>query len=282
MTVSASLMSARFLGEPGKRFMVVHFNPPKELSGKAPLAHIVYLPPFGEEMNRCRALVAEQARQFACAGYSCTVIDFCGTGDSEGELYETNFAIWLANISLVIDTLLAEHDLPVVLWGLRLGAVLALEYAAQAEIPIRDLILWQPVTSCKRYVAQILRQRVASLVGKDLPPETTEEIRQQLQDGQNVEISGYLVGGALIRDIERAEPYGARELCTGAIHWLENISEPGGTISTGSGKAVARLQQHNTVEVQLFADPPLWQLHKRDSAPQLLSIMRTLLPRAIS
>jgi exosortase A-associated hydrolase 2 len=271
MTAAAHSMSARFLGEPGKRFMAVHFNP----AGK-PLAHIIYLPPFGEEMNRCRALAAEQARQFACVGYSCTVMDFYGTGDSEGELHEADFAIWLANIQLLIDTLQSEYRLPVVLWGLRLGAVLALEYAAQAQHPIQDILLWQPVTSCKRYVTQILRQRVASLVGKDLPPETTEEIRQRLEEGQNVEISGYLVGRGLIRDMERADPYAAGRLCSGKIHWLENVSEPGELISTGSGKAVARLQENNGVEVQLFADPPLWQLHKRDTAPELLSVTQTL------
>lgn len=272
MTLSAHSMSARFLGEAGKRFMAVHFKP----AGR-PVAHIVYLPPFGEEMNRCRALVAEQARQFARAGYNCTVLDFFGTGDSEGEFHEADFVTWLANTQLLIDTLQSEQQLPVVLWGLRLGAVLALEYAAQAMGPIQDIILWQPITSPKRYVTQILRQRVASLVGKDLPPETTEDIRQRLEEGQNVEISGYIVGGGLIRDMERTDPYAAGVLCRGKIHWLENISEPGELISKGSGRAVAQLQENNTVEVQLFADPPLWQLHKRDSAPELLSITRMLL-----
>ncbi|MDZ7782423.1 MAG: hypothetical protein U5K56_05590 [Halioglobus sp.] len=72
-------MKPGFLGEPGRRHFMLQF-----VCTGTPKAHIVYLPPFGEEMNRCRAAVAEQARQFAAMGYSCILIDFYGTGDSEG------------------------------------------------------------------------------------------------------------------------------------------------------------------------------------------------------
>ena len=47
-----------------------------------PRAHVIYLPPFTEEMNRCRAIAAEQARRFARQGMSCTLLDFHGTGES--------------------------------------------------------------------------------------------------------------------------------------------------------------------------------------------------------
>ena len=273
MTVSTHSLSARFLGEAGGRFLCLHYQP-----AVSPAAHIIYIPPFGEEMNRCRALAAAQARQFADAGYSCTIMDLFGTGDSEGELYEASFAIWYENISTLIKTLLRDDDVPVILWGLRLGGLLALDYTRRSSLAIQNIILWQPVTAGKRFVTQMLRQRVASLVGKDLPPETTQQIRQRLEEGENVEISGYTVGGALLRDMEQTDFSAMVNLCPGKIYWLENVSDHEQPASTASRKMIDQLQgQDNNIELHLFADPPLWQLHKRDNAPELLDITGRLL-----
>jgi exosortase A-associated hydrolase 2 len=273
VTASSHVTSARFLGVPGSRLLTLHYQPSTRLK-----AHIIYIPPFGEEMNRCRALVAEQSRQFADLGYSCTTVDLFGTGDSEGELQDTSFDIWHENIDLVIETLLQVEDAPVILWGLRLGGLLALDFAIRSTRPIQDIILWQPVNSGKRFVKQLLRQRVAALVGKDLPPETTGQIRALLEAGEKIEVSGYTVGDSLMSDIENCDLLGMETLCTGKIHWLENTSDLEQPVGTASLKIIDQLQdQHNNVEVHRFTDPPLWQLHKRDSAPELLEITAKLL-----
>jgi exosortase A-associated hydrolase 2 len=262
----------RFLGEEGERFFTLQIR-----CRQQPKAHIVFVPPFGEEMNRCRALVAEQARNFAAAGYACTLIDFYGSGDSEGELYDASLQIWQANIRLAIDTLLREESIPVNLWGLRLGAFIALDFAAASPGVIENILLWQPVVSGKRYVTQILRQRVASLAGKNLPPETTAQIRERLSSGENVEISGYTVGGTLMDDIEKLSLADMTALCAGKIHWFENVSEPGEELTGATLKAIGQLKKlQNDVEVYPFTGPQLWQLHKRDTLPELISITSSL------
>ena len=106
----------RFLGEPGEKFFTLQYHGPGE-----PKAHIVFIPPFGEEMNRCRSLVATQARKFAQAGYHCTLVDFYGTGDSEGVLRDASLDIWRGNIRTTVDLLQREHPCPLVIWGLRGG-----------------------------------------------------------------------------------------------------------------------------------------------------------------
>ncbi len=271
-TLSATL-APRFLGRAGERFLTVGFPPPGEARG-----HVIYLPPLGEEMNRCRALAAAQSRRLAAAGYRVTLVDFFGTGDSEGELQDASLAIWRDNIDETVRAALEETEAPVTLWGLRFGALLAMDYAAGANRPIENLLLWEPVTSGKRYVTQLLRQRVASLVGKDLPPETTQEIRARLAAGEPVEISGYRFGGELIGDIEAIEPGGRGRLCQGSIFWLENTPQQAPDISTGSKRIVGSLQEGgDRVEVRLFHDPPIWQLHKRDDAPQLVDLSTGLL-----
>lgn len=265
-------MLPKFHGETGERFFTLQFASTAE-----PRGHVVFVPPFVEEMNRCRALVAQQARSFAAQGYLCTLVDFYGTGDCDGDLVDANLPRWRGNLDSAIDTLLAERDLPLVLWGLRLGALIALDYAAHSGRSVRDIVLWQPVTSGKIYVNQVLRQRVASLMVRDLPPETTKEIRQRLADGEQVEVAGYTLAGELIADIEAIDTAAFTGLCSGTLHWLEHVLEEGKDIGIPSRKLVDQLGESHTVNVKTFNDPPIWQIHERDEAPQLLALSRELL-----
>ncbi len=265
-------MLPRFHGETGQRFFTVQFR-----GTGTPQGHIVFVPPFVEEMNRCRSLVAQQARVFAAQGYLCTLVDFFGTGDCDGELVDATLAHWRDNLDAAIDVLQEEHELPLVLWGLRLGALIAMDYASKSDRAVRDIVLWQPVTSGKLYVNQVLRQRVASLMVRDLPPETTKEIRQRLADGEQVEIAGYTLAGDLVADIESIDTAGFASLCSGTLHWLEHVVEEGKDIGIPSRKLVDQLAAANSVEVQTFMDPPIWQIHERDEAPRLLALTGGLL-----
>ena len=266
-------MLPRFHGETGQRFFTVQFR-----GTGTPQGHIVFVPPFVEEMNRCRSLVAQQARAFAAQGYLCTLVDFFGTGDCDGELVDATLAHWRDNLDAAIDVLQEEHELPLVLWGLRLGALIAMDYASKSDRAVRDIVLWQPVTSGKLYVNQVLRQRVASLMVRDLPPETTKEIRQRLADGEQVEIAGYTLAGDLVADIESIDTASFANLCSGTVHWLAHVVEEGKDIGIPSRKLVDQLAGTNSVSVQTFMDPPIWQIHERDEAPRLLALTRELLP----
>lgn len=264
----------RFMGKEGEKYFTLQFS-----CEGLPRAHIIFIPPFGEEMNRCRALVSTQARNFAAAGYACTLIDFYGTGDSEGQLRDASLQIWRDNIRVTIDSLQSEANAPLILWGLRLGGLLALDFAAKSSLLLQDILLWQPVNAATTYVTQILRQRVASLMVRDMPPETTKAIRQRLEEGEDVEISGYTLGGSLIRDIEGIDMLAMSGLCSGKIYWLEHVIEAGKEIGVAAGKAVEQLtRQGNKVEVRSFSDPPIWLIHERDFAPQLLAATDDLLP----
>jgi exosortase A-associated hydrolase 2 len=268
MSRPAYTISARFNGHAPEKFLTVDYMPKSRVK-----AHIIYIPPLAEEMNRCRALVATQAREFAELGFSCTLVDLFGTGDSEGELHRASLERWYENIDVVVQALCHQDDKPIYLWGLRLGGLLALDYCARSQHPVENIILWQTVSSSKRFVTQLLRQRVASLVSRGLPPETAKDIRQRLDNGEKVEISGYVFGGKLLSGIEAIDLSEVGPLCSGKIVWLENSDEPGQELGASARKMTESLkQQGNIVEVLEFTDPPLWQLHKRDDAPQLLQL----------
>jgi len=222
-------------------------------------------------MNRCRHLVADQAKRFANAGYSCLILDPYGTGDSEGELADASWDGWRADAIAGVQWCQQKFSIPVILWGLRLGALLALDVAATYSGQFKKLLLWQPVTNGKSYLTQILRARIAYLTGHALPPETTEEMRLRLQQGENIEVAGYVLGGNLTGDIDNMTMLSLSSLSEVDIYWLQQTSRPGESPSVSVQKVIDQLvSQGNEVEITLFQSPQIWQLSERVDCHQLL------------
>jgi exosortase A-associated hydrolase 2 len=263
MTVSVNPM---FIEAEQGRIFALHFCPITP-----PRAHLVFLPPFCEEMNRCRHLVAHQAKQFASDGYSCLILDPFGTGDSEGELADVSWQGWRADAIAGVRWCQQKYPGPVILWGLRLGALLALDLASTYVGEFNKLLLWQPVTNGKTYLTQILRARIAYLSGNSLPPETTEDMRSTLRQGANIEVAGYLLGGRLAQDIDDISAASLSALSGAEIHWLQHTSRLEEPPSAGVQKVVDQLiSQGNTVDVILFQSPQIWQLSERADCHHLL------------
>jgi len=252
-------------GERGRIF-ALHFCP-----GDSPRAHLVFLPPFCEEMNRCRHLVADQANRFAIAGYSCLILDPYGTGDSEGELAHATWAGWRSDAMTAVQWCQRKYSVPFIVWGLRLGALLALDLANTYAGHFMKLLLWQPVTNGKTYFTQVLRARIAYLAGNELPPETTEEMRLSLQQGKTLEVAGYVLGGQLAGEIDNLSVSNFSSLSRIDIQWLQQTSRPEEPPSSGVQKVVDQLvSQGNRVQLTLFQSPLIWQLSERADCHELL------------
>ena len=246
-----------------------------------PRAHVIYLPPFGEEMNRCRSLVAQQARQFARKGLSCSMLDFYGTGESQGDLCDASLPIWRQNIDDLLTQLRQRHECPVYLWGFRLGALLALDYLSQNPGVGDKLLLWQPVPSGSSFVTQLLRQRSASLMQKGEKPDGTAEMKQQLADGKAFEVAGYQLGGELMSAIDQLEVasmlQGSELDSNSKIFWFEHTAEEGGQPAAKAKRIIGEIQAAGAkVEVTTFAGDPVWQLNKRAVCDDLLHKTREL------
>ncbi len=263
MTVSINPV---FLDGERGRIFALHFCP-----GSSPRAHLVFLPPFCEEMNRCRHLVADQANRFAASGYSCLLLDPFGTGDSEGALADASWEGWRMDALTGVQWCQQRYSIPTILWGLRLGALLALDLAATYADQFTKLLLWQPVTNGKTYLTQILRARIAYLAGNALPPETTEEMRSALRRGENIEVAGYVLGGKLVGEIDNLSVTSFASLSGADIHWLQQSSNTEDSPSAAVQKVVDQLlTQGNTVALTLFQTPQIWQLSERADCRQLL------------
>jgi len=160
---------------------------------------IVHIPAFAEEMNKSRHIVAMQARAFTEQGYSVLVIDLWGTGDSQGDFSEVTWDIWLSNVTSAVNWLQQQGYKSINLWGLRSGALLAIDFINKNSCCIDKLICWQPVLNGEQFLMQFLRLRVAAaMMDKTKSGEKTSDLKDQLLKGYSVEVAGYSLNPKLV------------------------------------------------------------------------------------
>jgi exosortase A-associated hydrolase 2 len=171
-----------------------------------PVGQVLLLPPFGEELNKSRRMLALGSRALAAAGFDVLMMDLLGCGDSSGDFGDATWSDWQQDVALAIDWLAerATPASPLWLWGVRAGALLAPAALAAANRPV-NLLLWQPVTAGKLQLQQFLRLKVAAdLVGGQAKG-AMQALRSQLDQGQPVEIAGYELSPALAAGLEQAQ-----------------------------------------------------------------------------
>jgi len=250
----------------GQRFCLYH----------APVAvcrgAVLYLPPFGEEMNKSRRMAAMQARALAQRGYGVLQIDLYGCGDSSGEFADARWDTWLADAALGAAWLQAQLDQPLTLWGLRLGALLAIDFARRLPAPPQALLLWQPLLSGSQWLIQFLRLKMAAgmldAAEADGGGTTTGMLRARLQAGETLEIAGYALAPALAAAIENLDA--AALVLTGCpVHWIEVAARDD---LPPAAAAVARSWRANGVAlaVTVVSGPPFWATQDIGENPAVL------------
>ena len=254
-----------------ERFCLYHAP---RLSGKC-RGVIIYVHPFGEEMNKSRRMAALQARAFAEAGFGVLQIDLFGCGDSGGEFRDARWNIWMQDLAIAATWVENHVAAPVCLWGLRLGALLALDFARSFEKRIDQIILWQPVISGESFLTQFLRLRLANEMfagGARAEKVTgTDMMRTSLREGNLLEVAGYELAPDLAAALDNLK---AAELAITKtpVHWFEIVTEAGRSMPP-SGAKVAGIWQRNDVDltVHLVACLPFWATQEISECPALVS-----------
>lgn len=255
----------------GERFCLYHSpHPGKECRGV-----FIYVHPFGDEMNKSRRMAAIQARALAAMGFGVLQMDLLGCGDSSGEFADARWNIWKQDLAIARNWLENRVTAPVSLWGLRLGALLALDFARSSENAIDRIILWQPVTSGESFLTQFLRLRLANemLSSSDGTQKVsgTNAMRNSLANGEILEVAGYELAPDLAVAIDRLK---AAELIVTKIpvHWFEIVAEPGRAI-TPAGAKVISVWKRNEVNLHLHLVPclPFWATQEISECAELVS-----------
>lgn len=190
-----------FDAEPGTRFSLYHAPAPQMPARGA----ILYVHPFAEELNHSRRMASLQARRFAAQGFAVLQIDLFGCGDSCGDFSAARWDQWLRDLAIAADWLAERRNGPMQLWGLRLGALLALDFSRTREV--QGLILWQPILTGHSCINQFLRQRLAADLRRGLPlaERSTVALRQRMEAQGTIEVNGYEVSVHLARAIDSCD-----------------------------------------------------------------------------
>lgn len=213
-----------FDAEPGTRFSLYHGPAPHlPLRGA-----ILYVHPFAEELNHSRRMAALQARRFAALGFAVLQIDLFGCGDSCGDFHTARWHIWKRDLAIARDWLAERSPGPVYIWGLRLGALLALDFATANQV--HGLILWQPFLNGRTSINQFLRRRqVARHPGA---------LRAELLMRGAIEVAGYELTLPLAQAVDGIDA-ATMELPACPVHWFASASPAPQHLATSA----ARLQQ---------------------------------------
>ena len=255
---------------PSGRLFAVHHRP---AGAERSHGQVLCVLPFNEEMNRCRNMITLQAQALAEIGFSTLVLDMLGTGDSEGQHVDARWSLWLENLAAGKAWLGTQPGGCRVIWGIRLGAILAARVHAASADPRVALLLWQPVADGKTHLTQFFRVRIAANMDRvGLPKETTASMREKLAAGQSVEVAGYEIHPELAAAIDAAK-LTQHTLAPGThVLWLENAAADKPELTPGSQALLACWPgAEATVDARVFGGPAFWQVYERAVAPAAIA-----------
>jgi len=229
-------------GSQGRLFCIA-YGPARSSPSKGA---ILYVPPFAEEMNKARKQAALQARKFASLGFTVLIPDLFGTGDSDGDFSAARWNIWRDDLLRGADWLERQQAGGIVLWGVRLGALLAVDLLDKLSGRVMNLLFWQPVVAGRIHLTQFLRLRIAAdmLAGKQ--QESTRDILRDLDEGRCVEVAGYEIHPDLAETILKMELAQFQNRTLPPVAWFELVTAHDRPIPVSSRRVIDDWQAKST------------------------------------
>lgn len=283
--MKSSVLSPAFLRGSAGNLFSLFFSPGQQ----APPEHfILFFPPFAEELNKSRRMISLQARKFAAMGYGVLVVDYFGTGDSEGQSGEARWDTWQRDLSVIATWLEERGAQQITLWGLRFGAMLAMHSIPLFQEKLGRILLWQPVIRGELMMSQFLRLRLAADMigagdGSGGNKVTVRDLREQLANGQSVEVAGYELAPNLVAGVDNLNllTLGASDLPP--VEWFEVISSEEQSMSPASQKVLVAWEELGIkVNAETVVGESFWTTSEITTIPALLEKTTDTLQKDLS
>ncbi len=228
------------------------------------------LPPFAEEMNKCRHLFRQLMVQLANSTASDVfLLDPYGTGDSAGDLTDTTALVWRQDYLSFIESLKTQGYQSINFVAVRFGVMQLLDLLTEPlPLPLNKLVLWQPQLAAGSFLQQFFRVKIAEqmALGEKL---SQKQIESWLQQGETVEIAGYPLQQQLVDSILALKAAVNSSYQQTPLLWLETSNLP--NISVVAQKNIDMLKQYFTVEYQQLNDAPYWSAQELVRADLLIN-----------
>jgi pimeloyl-ACP methyl ester carboxylesterase len=181
-----------YFGDHDRRLLGI-YEPARH--GKAKRA-VVLCHPWGAEYIHGYRAMRQLAKMLAADGIHTLRFDYFGTGDSAGRTTAGDVSGWQTDIQSAIEELKDTTGAPKVsLVGLRLGATLAANVAAQAGSAVHSLVLWDPVVSGAEYLAELYHASRRGWLRLKSPATLSAE------EGGGHEIMGFPLTESMAKDV---------------------------------------------------------------------------------
>lgn len=180
------------------------YHPPSALPHKKEA--VLLCPPFGQEYMRSHRAYRQLTLLLNKKGFPVLRFDYRGTGDSYGNLEDTNLSDWLEDINVATEELkqTAQVD-SVSIVGLRLGGLLA--SAASKELQIKRLVLWDTVASGKDYQEE-LSQEIAKFPGS---------LGKFIDQNGTIHFNGFALSKNQLQELHKLDLYQSEPLASQVI-----------------------------------------------------------------
>jgi exosortase A-associated hydrolase 2 len=258
-----------FQGTRGRLYCLLHERNP----GAAPASAVLFLPPFAEELNKSRRMVALQARELVTLGHSVLVPDLYGTGDSEGDFADSLWETWIEDLALLCKWLGDNQGAKLSLWSLRTGVLLGADLLAATGLAPADWLLWQPVANGQLFLRQFLRLALAAELGEATRQwADTRSLREALGGGSSVEIAGYQLTGRMASALDGRLLSAAALGRAARLGWFELTPSEQPALSAVAKRLVEECRGNGRdVDAQSIQGPAFWSTPETTIVPALVA-----------
>lgn len=266
---SAPLLQSCFLPTEHGEILVTAWLP----AGRSARNWLLIAPPFAEEMNKSRRMLAMLGRRAAATGWGVLLVDLAGTGDSWGDFRDARYEFWITDLLHAVRWVEQQGGSVSVAAGLRFGGLLATDLAGRLAT-IKHLLLWQPAPSGADVLTQFLRLKTAAgLTGGGQSGDTLERIRSRLTGGEVVEIAGYELAPELYTALNRLDLARLMPERTMKVDWFHLVRQHHLPVPEAIARVAASLAVHGAM-VRTHAVPgdAFWSTAEIAECEELLAV----------